>query len=252
MEQTCLSAPFPVDGGALGLPERHDLMMLHIPGVLTAEELADLRSRLAAGEWVDGRGTAGAQSGSVKNNLQIAPDSPLGKELSTFVLRKLGTNPLYNSAVLPLRLVPPLFNRYDVGMNFGAHVDNALRPIPGRGQRIRTDVSSTLFISDLDEYDGGELILHGPSEEKRVRLPAGDMIVYPTTALHTVTPVTRGSRWGSFFWAQSVIRSQEHRSILFDLDQSIMALTQSHGPKNAEVLRLTNVYHNLLRTWAEM
>lgn len=227
-------------------------MMIHIPGVLSAEELAALRARLREGQWADGRETAGGQSASVKNNLQIPPDSELGRELSTFVLRKLGSNPLYNSAVLPLRLVPPLFNRYDEGMSFGAHVDNALRPIPGTGQRIRTDVSSTLFISDLDEYDGGELVLYGPSEEKRVRLPAGDMIVYPTTALHSVSPVTRGSRWASFFWAQSTVRSQEHRSILFDLDQSIMALMEKFGPRDGEVLRLTNVYHNLQRSWAEL
>lgn len=227
-------------------------MMIHIPGVLSEEELATLRARLREGQWADGRDTAGGQSASVKNNLQIPPDSELGRELSTFVLRKLGSNLLYNSAVVPLRVVPPLFNRYDEGMSFGAHVDNALRPIPGTGQRIRTDVSSTLFISDLDEYEGGELVLYGPSEEKRVRLPAGDMIVYPTTALHSVTPVTRGSRWASFFWTQSAIRSQEHRSILFDLDQSIMSLMNNFGPKDAEVLRLTNVYHNLLRTWSEL
>lgn len=227
-------------------------MMLHIPNVLSAEELATLQARLRDGQWADGRETAGGQSASVKNNLQIPPDSELGRELSTFVLRKLGSNLLYNSAVVPLRVVPPLFNRYDEGMSFGAHVDNALRPIPGTGQRIRTDVSSTLFISDLHEYEGGELVLYGPSEEKRVRLPAGDMIVYPTTALHSVTPVTRGSRWASFFWTQSAIRSQEHRSILFDLDQSIISLMKNFGPKDTEVLRLTNVYHNLLRTWSEL
>lgn len=227
-------------------------MMLHIPQVLSTDELSDLRARLRAGSWEDGRKTAGGQSASVKNNLQISPSSELGKELSTLVLKKLGTNLLYNSAVVPLRVVPPLFNRYDEGMSFGAHVDNALRPIPGTGQRIRTDVSSTLFISDLDEYDGGELVLYGPSEEKMVRLPAGDMIVYPTTALHSVTPITRGSRWASFFWAQSMIRSQEHRSILFDLDQSIVNLMNRFGPKDVEVLRLTNVYHNMLRTWSEL
>ncbi|MXV44859.1 Fe2+-dependent dioxygenase [Saccharibacter sp. 17.LH.SD] len=227
-------------------------MMLHIPAVLSPEELTYLRSRLQEGEWVDGRKTAGGQSASVKNNLQIPPDSPLGRELSTFILRKLGTNPLFNSAVQPLRVVPPLFNRYDKGMSFGAHVDNALRPIPGTGQRIRTDVSSTLFMSDLDEYEGGELVLYGPSEEKVVRLPAGDMIVYPTRALHSVTPVTRGSRWAAFFWAQSMVRSQEHRDILFDLDQTIMNLMSRFGPEDQEVLRLTNVYHNLQRSWAEL
>lgn len=227
-------------------------MMLHIPGVLSAEEVAALRARLAEAPWEDGAYTAGQQSATAKNNLQIAPGSPLGKELSTFLLRKLGTNPLFNSAVLPLRLVPPIFNRYDEGMFFGAHIDNALRPIPGSGQRVRTDVSSTLFLSDPDEYDGGDLVLYGPSEERAVKLPAGDMIVYPTRALHAVTPVTRGSRVGAFFWSQSTIRSQEHRAILFDLDQSIQALTLRSGPKDSEVLRLTNVYHNLLRSWAEL
>lgn len=227
-------------------------MIIHIPEVLNREEVLALRKRLSESPWVDGKGTAGTQSASVKNNLQIQPDSELGKELSTYILRKLGVNPLFNSAALPLRLVPPLFNRYDEGMNFGAHVDNALRPIPGTGQRIRTDLSSTLFLTDLEDYDGGELVLHGHSEEKVVRLPAGDMILYPTTALHSVTPVTRGSRWASFFWTQSVIRHQEQRTILFDLDKTIMSLSAQFGPKNAEVLSLTNIYHNLLRQWAEL
>lgn len=227
-------------------------MMLHIPQLLSTEECQELRQKLSAASWVDGRGTAGGQSASVKNNLQIPPDSDLGRELSTWLLRKLGTHPLFNSAALPLRVVPPLFNRYDEGMFFGAHVDNAIRPVPGTGQRIRTDISSTLFLTDLEEYDGGELVLHGPSEEKTVRLPAGDMVLYPTTALHSVLPVTRGSRWASFFWTQSLIRNQEQRSLLFDLDQTIMALTKRSGPKDADVLRLTNVYHNLLRQWAEL
>lgn len=227
-------------------------MLLHIENLLTKEEVADLRKILSAAHWVDGKGTAGQQSAASKNNLQIAPDSQLGRELSTFLLKKLGTNPLFNSAVLPFRVVPPLFNRYDEGMSFGAHVDNALRPVPGMGQRIRTDVSSTLFLSDPDEYDGGELVLYGPSEQQAIKLPAGDMIVYPTTALHAVWPITRGSRIASFFWSQSFIRSQEHRSILFDLDQSVQRLTGERGPKDQEVLNLTNIYHNLLRCWSEL
>ncbi|MDF7673864.1 Fe2+-dependent dioxygenase [Acetobacteraceae bacterium ESL0709] len=227
-------------------------MLLHIDNVLTGEELDWLRARLLSASWVDGKGTAGQQSAASKNNLQIAPDSLLGRELSTFLLKKLGTNPLFNSAVLPFRVVPPLFNRYDEGMSFGAHVDNALRPIPGMGQRIRTDVSSTLFLSEPDEYEGGELVLYGPSEQQAVKLPAGDMIVYPTTALHAVLPVTRGSRMASFFWTQSFIRSQEHRSILFDLDQSVQRLTLERGAKDQEVLTLTNIYHNLLRSWSEL
>lgn len=232
--------------------ERGKSMIIHIPAVLSREEVLFLRERLSQSPWVDGKGTAGSQSASVKNNLQIQPDSDLGKELSTYILRKLGVNPLFNSAALPLRVVPPLFNRYDEGMDFGAHVDNALRPIPGTGQRIRTDLSSTLFLTDLEDYDGGELVLHGYSEEKAVRLPAGDMILYPTTALHSVTAVTRGSRWASFFWTQSVIRHQEQRNILFDLDQTIMSLSAQFCPKNSEVLRLTNIYHNLLRQWSEL
>lgn len=227
-------------------------MLLHIEKVLAKEELSHLRAKLEAASWVDGKKTAGQQSAASKNNLQIAPDSPLGRELSTFLLKKLGTNPLFNSAVLPFRVVPPLFNRYDEGMSFGAHVDNALRPIPGMGQRIRTDVSSTLFLNDPEEYDGGELVLYGPSEQQAVKLPAGDMIVYPTTALHAVLPIQRGSRLASFFWSQSFIRSQEHRSILFDLDQTIQRLTIERGPKDREVLSLTNIYHNLLRCWSEL
>ncbi|MBS1094408.1 Fe2+-dependent dioxygenase [Gluconobacter wancherniae] len=228
-------------------------MLLHIPSVLSRDDLLHIRSQLQTGEWVDGRGTAGSQSAQAKRNLQIAPESELGRELSTFILRKLGTNPLFNSAVLPLRVVPPLFNRYDVGMRFGAHVDNALRPIPSSGgQRIRTDVSSTLFLSGPDEYEGGELLIHDSSGEQAIKLPAGDMIVYPTTALHSVSEVTHGSRWASFFWTQSLIRSQEQRTVLFDLDQSIMKLSRRVGADDPDVLRLTNVYHNLLRIWSEL
>ncbi|QHI95923.1 Fe2+-dependent dioxygenase [Aristophania vespae] len=227
-------------------------MLLHIEKVLSKDELKWVRSKFSEAEWVDGRATAGQQSAASKHNLQIAPNSPLGRELSTFLLQKLGVNPLFNSAVLPHRVVPPLFNRYDVGMSFGAHVDNALRPIPGAGMRIRTDVSSTLFISEPDEYEGGELVLFGPSEQQEIKLPAGDMIVYPTTALHAVRTVTSGARLASFFWSQSFIRSQDNRTLLFEFDQTIQELTRQRGDKDNEVLRLTNIYHNLLRVWSEL
>ena len=228
-------------------------MLLHIPSVLSRDDLLHIRSQLQTGEWVDGRGTAGSQSAQAKRNLQIAPESELGRELSTFILRKLGTNPLFNSAVLPLRVVPPLFNRYDVGMRFGAHVDNALRPIPSSGgQRIRTDVSSTLFLSGPDEYEGGELLIHDSSGEQAIKLPAGDMIVYPTTALHSVSEVTHGSRWASFFWTQSMVREESRRRVLYDLDQAVMDLRTRLSDHDPAVLQLVNCYHNLMRQWCDL
>ncbi|MCX2562073.1 Fe2+-dependent dioxygenase [Acetobacter farinalis] len=228
-------------------------MLLHIPEVLTPEELAHCRTVLHAADWRDGKVTAGQQSAKAKHNLQLPLDHPQHRELADLVLRALGRNPLFNSAVVPRRVVPPLFNRYDAGMSFGAHVDNAVRPIPGTGgMRIRTDVSSTLFLSDPEEYDGGELCIYDESGVREIKLPAGDMIVYDTTVLHSVAPVTRGSRWASFFWTQSMIREDSQRRLLFELDRAIIDLRTRLPDDDPAVLKLVNCYHNLMRQWCEM
>ncbi|MFS3135467.1 Fe2+-dependent dioxygenase [Gluconacetobacter sacchari] len=228
-------------------------MLLHIPDVLSPDELLHCRRALADAAWADGRATAGPQSAAAKNNLQIPLDHPLHRSLGEIVLRALGRNALFNSAVVPLRVVPPLFNRYDEGMSFGAHVDNAIRPIPNSGgMRIRTDVSSTLFLTGPDDYDGGELRIHDASGVQEIKLPAGDMIVYDTTVLHDVAPITRGSRWASFFWTQSMVRDVERRRILFDLDRTIMDLRARLADDDAAVLELVNCYHNLMRQWCEL
>lgn len=225
-------------------------MMVHIPRVLTPEQVARCRDVMTKAAWVDGNVTAGHQSSQVKFNLQLPEESAEARELGDMVLKALGRNPLFMSAVLPKQVFPPLFNRYDAGMTFGSHVDNAIREHHS-GIRIRTDISSTLFISEPEEYDGGELIVEDTYGTHAVKLPAGDMIVYPGTSLHNVTPITRGSRIASFFWTQSLIRNDTQRSILFDLDMSIMGLSKDH-PDHASVVQLTSIYHNLLRQWSEV
>ncbi|HWM48521.1 MAG TPA: Fe2+-dependent dioxygenase [Xanthobacteraceae bacterium] len=224
-------------------------MMVHIPEVLTREQVARCRSVMEGAAWVDGNVTAGHQSSKVKHNLQLPEDSPEARELGQMVLSALARNSLFVSAVLPKQVFPPLFNRYDAGMTFGAHVDNAIRE-HFSGVRIRTDVSATLFISSPEDYDGGELIVEDTFGSHSVKLPAGDMIVYPGTSLHNVTPVTRGARIASFFWTQSLIRDDSRRRLLFDLDVAIMRLTHDH-PDHPSVVELTSIYHNLLRQWAE-
>ncbi|MCX7298063.1 MAG: Fe2+-dependent dioxygenase [Hyphomicrobiales bacterium] len=224
-------------------------MMIHIPNVLTAAEIARCREVMERAAWVDGRVTAGHQSAQVKFNLQLPENAPEARELGDMVLDALGRSNLFMSAVLPKQVFPPLFNRYDAGMTFGAHVDNAVRA--GNGARIRTDVSSTLFISGPEDYDGGELVVQDTYGEHTVKLPAGDMIVYPATSLHNVTPITRGSRIASFFWTQSMIRDESRRSLLFDMDMAIIKLGRDH-PDHASNVELTAVYHNLLRQWAEL
>ena len=224
-------------------------MMIHIPNVLTAAEIARCREVMEKAAWVDGRVTAGHQSAQVKFNLQLPENAPEARELGDMVLDALGRSNLFMSAVLPKQVFPPLFNRYDAGMTFGAHVDNAVRA--GNGARIRTDVSSTLFISGPEDYDGGELVVQDTYGEHTVKLPAGDMIVYPATSLHNVTPITRGSRIASFFWTQSMIRDESRRSLLFDMDMAIIKLGRDH-PDHASNVELTAVYHNLLRQWAEL
>ncbi|AFE10755.1 Iron-uptake factor PiuC [Corallococcus coralloides DSM 2259] len=225
-------------------------MMVHIPQVLTPEQVAHCRAVFDKAAWEDGRTTAGKQSAQVKKNLQLPEGSPAARELGDLVLAGLEKSPLFISAVLPQRVFPPLFNRYEQGMDFGSHVDNAIRPLLGTNQRIRTDVSATLFLSDPDSYDGGELVVEDTYGNHSAKLPAGDLIVYPSTSLHHVTPVTRGVRLASFFWVQSMIRDAGQRSLLFDMDTSIMQLTRE-VPKSPALVMLTGVYHNLLRQWAE-
>lgn len=224
-------------------------MMVHIPAVLTPEQVARCREVMEKAAWVDGNVTSGHQAAKAKNNLQLPESAREARELSNMVMEALGRSPLFMSAVLPKQVFPPLFNRYDAGMTFGNHVDNAVRS--GNGVRIRTDVSSTLFISSPEDYDGGELIVEDTYGAHSVKLPAGDMIVYPATSLHRVTPITRGSRICSFFWTQSMIRDEARRGLLFDLDMSIIRLAGDH-PQHKSVVSLTAVYHNLLRQWAEV
>jgi PKHD-type hydroxylase len=225
-------------------------MLLHIEGVLTPEQVAHCRETLAAQSWVDGKVTAGEQSAQAKRNLQVAEDAPAARELGEMILGALGRNPSFVSAALPLRVFPPLFNRYDQGMAFDTHVDNSIR-FAG-SVRVRTDVSATLFLTDPGDYDGGELIVEDAYGEHAVKLPAGDMILYPASSLHRVSPITRGSRWASFFWAQSMVKSDEQRTLLWNLDNAIQALTLKVGQTAPEVVSLAGSYHNLLRMWAEV
>jgi PKHD-type hydroxylase len=226
-------------------------MMVVIPNVLNAEQVARCRDVMTRAAWVDGRITAGHQSAQVKKNLQLPETAPEARELGNMVMEALGRSNLFMSAVLPKQVFPPLFNRYDAGMTFGSHVDNSIRGIPNSGMRIRTDVSSTLFISDPEDYDGGELVVEDTYGQHSVKLPAGDMIVYPATSLHNVTPITRGARIASFFWTQSMIRDESKRSLLFDMDMAIIKLNRDHQ-EHPSVVELTSVYHNLLRQWAEL
>ena len=226
-------------------------MMVHVPQVLTPAQLARCREVMERASWVDGRITAGHQSEKVKNNLQLPEFVPEARELGDMVIEALARNSLFFSAVLPKQVFPPLFNRYDAGMAFGAHVDNAIREYLNTPLRIRTDVSSTLFISAPEDYDGGELVVADTYGTHHVKLPAGDMIVYPGSSLHNVTPITRGSRIASFFWTQSLIRDDSKRALLFDLDLSIRRLSTDH-PEHESVVSLTAIYHNLLRQWAEV
>ncbi|MGE0725730.1 MAG: Fe2+-dependent dioxygenase [Alphaproteobacteria bacterium] len=225
-------------------------MLLHVPGVLTADEVARARAIMAAADWQDGRATAGHQSARVKNNRQIPEGSEAARTLGDMVLAGLGRNALFLSAVLPFRVFPPLFNRYDGGMDFGNHVDNAIR-YTADGVRVRTDVSATLFLSGPEEYDGGELVVDDSYGAHAVKLPAGDMVVYPASSLHRVTPVTRGARLASFFWIQSMVREDAQRTLLFDLDQAIRGVGQAL-PDHPTVVMLTACYHNLLRMWSEV
>ncbi len=224
-------------------------MLLHIPGILTTTQAARMRQRLEAAQWTDGRETVGAQGAQVKHNQQLPDASPLRAELAGEILAALAANPLYHSAVLPAKTMPPRFNRYQGGGEYGMHVDGAAMSLGG-GEWLRSDVSCTLFLSDPDSYDGGELIVNDSYGEHEVKLPAGDLVVYPSDSLHRVEPVTRGTRFAAFFWGQSLVRDARQRRTLLELDGSIQQLTAS-GAERDPLLRLTGVYHNLLRQWAE-
>jgi PKHD-type hydroxylase len=227
-------------------------MLVCVPDVLNTAEVAEFRRLMASATWEDGRSTAGAQSAMVKNNEQLPPDSETSRRLGERVIKALTANPLFIAAAIPQHIFPPLFNRYGVGQHFGVHVDNAVRGDRLTGTRIRTDISVTLFLSAPDEYDGGELIVEDHYGSRQIKLPAGHLVLYPATSLHTVTPVSRGVRVASFFWLQSMIRDAHARSMIFDLDNAIQHLVERLGRNASEVVKLTGLYHNLIRYWAEL
>ena len=230
-------------------------MLVQIPQLLSASQVAHIRGQLMATNWVDGKVTAGTQSATTKNNLQVPEDAPAARALGEIILNALGQNERFMSASLALRVFPPLFNRYDLGMDFGAHIDNAIRFVkPSLGTsapiRIRTDLSATLFLTDPADYDGGELVVEDTFGSHAVKLPAGDLVLYSATSRHHVTPVTRGSRWSSFFWVQSMVQDEAARTMLFELDKAVQGLRQQIGDTE-QVVSLTGLYHNLVRRWAQ-
>ncbi len=224
-------------------------MLLQIPDVLNAQQVAQCRQKLAEANWVDGKITAGHQSARAKDNMQLPEEHPVAHELGSLIIAALERNPLFMAAALPLKVFPPLFNRYEGGQSFGAHVDNAIRQISGTPHRVRTDLSATLFLSSPEAYDGGELQIEDTYGVHSVKLPAGHLILYPATSLHHVSPVTKGTRIASFFWIQSMVRDDGERTLLFDLDMAIQQVSEGL-PSHPTTLQLTNVYHNLLRRWA--
>lgn len=226
-------------------------MLITIPEVFTREEVKEARAILDAAEWVDGKVTAGYQAQAVKDNRQLPEGHPAAVKAGEMVLAALARSPLFLSAALPLKVFPPMFNSYAGGGHFGTHVDTAIRAMASTGQRIRTDVSATLFLTPPEEYDGGDLLVEDTYGVHSVKLPAGHMVLYPATSLHRVTPVTRGARVSSFFWIQSMIRGDGDRTLLYDLDTAIQRLAKE-APGNQVGVQLTGVYHNLLRRWAEM
>lgn len=226
-------------------------MMLHIPEVLSPAQVTQIRQDLEATAWVDGKETVGAQGAQVKNNRQLPEFSPESQRLGQIILAALKQHPLFVSAALPLRIVPPLFNRYEGGEQYGLHIDGAIRGVPGSTQPLRTDLSCTLFLTEPEDYEGGELVVMDTYGAHEVKLPAGDLILYPSSSLHRVEPVTRGARVSSFFWVQSMVREDAKRGMLFELDQTLQALRMKSGD-SAENVALTGHYHNLLRLWAEV
>jgi len=227
-------------------------MLIRIPAVLTKEELVQCRLAFAQSDWIDGKVTAGVQSAEAKHNLQLQEGSSQTRQLGELILKALGRNPLFNAAALPLRVFPPLFNRYEEGMLFDAHVDNAIRFVPGAHVRIRTDISATLFISEPKDYDGGELVIEDTYGSQSVKLPAGDLVLYPATSLHRVTPIKRGARLASFFWVQSMVKDDGKRRELFELDRAITEVRAALGDAHHAAIALTASYHNLLRRWSEI
>lgn len=225
-------------------------MMYHIPGVLTADEVAQLRAQLALALWIDGRATVGNQGAQVKNNQQVDTQSELYQKLQSAVLQAVNQHSLFFAAALPRQISSPLFNRYQQQETYGFHVDGAVRSHPQSGW-MRTDLSATLFLCEPESYDGGELVVNDTFGQHSVKLPAGDLILYPASSLHCVTPVTRGVRVASFMWIQSMIRDDKKRAMLFELDRNIQTLRTRHG-ESEEVLSLLNLYHNLLREWSEI
>lgn len=225
-------------------------MLLKIPNVLTAEQVRECRQLMDQAQWIDGKVTAGYQSAQAKNNIQLPEDSDAARRMGDMIISALGQNLLFMSAALPLKIFPPLFNCYQGGHSFGTHVDNAIRPVKGTPHKVRTDLSATLFLSEPDEYEGGELVMEDTYGVHSAKLPAGHLVLYPSTSLHHVTAVTRGARLASFFWIQSMVREDSERALLFDLDMGIQRLRQEHPQSQTEV-SLTGVYHNLLRKWAD-
>jgi PKHD-type hydroxylase len=226
-------------------------LLLAIPDVLTSEQVKQARELLSTAQWIDGRVTAGHQSSRTKDNMQIPESHPVAQQLGEIILQALGQNALFISAALPAKVFPPLFNLYSGGQSFGTHVDNAIRQVTGSGSRIRTDLSATLFFAGPEEYDGGELIVEDTYGTHAAKLPAGHMVLYPSTSLHHVRAVTRGVRVSSFFWIQSMVRDDTRRTLLFDLDMGIQRLNQD-VPDHPTAVQFTGIYHNLLRQWAEL
>lgn len=225
-------------------------MLIDIERLFSAAELNDMRQQLLAQPWIDGKATAGVQSAQAKRNRQLDEDNPVARQLGDLILRRLSDNPLFMSAALPKRIYPPLFNRYGSGEGFGFHVDNAIRGIKGVRERVRTDLSATLFLAEPDTYDGGELVIRDTFGERSVKLPAGHLVLYPGSSLHRVEPVTRGERLAAFFWIESLVREDSQRSLLLDMDVAIQRLT-GQGADQGALLELTGVYHNLLRRWGD-
>ncbi len=226
-------------------------MLLHIPNVLTNAQVKEFREILDSATWIDGKATAGHQGALVKNNQQLAQNSEEAKKLGEKILIALEANPLFISASLPLKVFPPMFNRYSDGQEFGNHIDGAIRQVPNSPHRVRTDLSATLFLSDPLEYDGGELVVEDTYGSHKVKLEAGHLILYPASSVHQVTPVTKGTRMASFFWIQSMVRNDSDRTLLFELDNAVQKVNRDLAGSEAAV-ELSGIYHNLLRKWADV
>lgn len=226
-------------------------MLIHIPGVFSRDEVGRIREALEQADWADGKITAGHQSAKAKHNLQLPDSHPLSKEIGAAMLERLWSHPVFMSAALPNKVFPPLLNCYKAGGNFDFHIDNAVRQTKGNSERVRTDLSTTLFFSHPEDYDGGELVIQDTFGSREIKLPAGDLVLYPGTSLHKVNPVTRGVRYASFFWTQSLVREDAQRALLFEMDTAIQRLTQD-VPDHPSLIQLTGTYHNLLRRWVDV